>query len=101
MGDFSGWVDGKRFDLGDIPLRIGGIKNYDTGDDEVILEAPLLWGSSAQVSKAYWFRPALVDSLHQLSLTSLSHLIHLTTPICVFNQFIVTFDSSHGSHSCF
>ncbi len=32
-----------------LPIRIGGIKTYDTGEDEVIMEAPVLWGSNAQV----------------------------------------------------
>ena len=29
-----------------------GIKNYDTGDDEVILETGILWGSNAQVGES-------------------------------------------------
>ena len=48
-GDFSSWVLDKPFDLGDVPFKIGGIKNYNTGDDEVIIEAPVLWGSNAKV----------------------------------------------------
>jgi len=40
----------QEFGLGSIPLRFGGIKSYDTPDDEVVLEIPLLWGSDAKVS---------------------------------------------------
>ncbi len=37
------------FTVGAVPPRLGGIKSYDTSDDEVILEVPLLWGSTCQV----------------------------------------------------
>mmetsp|Transcript_21148 Transcript_21148/g.58683 ORF Transcript_21148/g.58683 Transcript_21148/m.58683 type:complete len:654 (+) Transcript_21148:121-2082(+) len=36
-------------DLGNRPIRIGGIKVYETNEDEVILEAPILWGSNAKI----------------------------------------------------
>ena len=39
----------QQFNVGDIPLRLGGIKSYDTPDDEVVLEIPILWGSDAKV----------------------------------------------------
>lgn len=39
-------------DLGTKPLRIGGIKTYETKDDEVIVEAPILWGSDCRVGVA-------------------------------------------------
>lgn len=35
-------------DLGTMPLKLGGVKVYDTRDDEVILEAPIMWGSDAK-----------------------------------------------------
>lgn len=38
------------FTMGTIPLRLGGIKSYDTADDEVVLEVPLHWGSDTKVS---------------------------------------------------
>ena len=47
--DYGAWVKDKPFDLGDVPLRLGGIKTYDTGDDEAIIEASLLWGSNIKV----------------------------------------------------
>jgi hypothetical protein len=42
-------IDLQNFSAGSIPLRLGGIKSYDTSDDEVVVEVPILWGSDAQV----------------------------------------------------
>lgn len=30
---------------------MGGIKSYSTSDDEVVLEVPLVWGSTCKVSR--------------------------------------------------
>ena len=40
-----------KVDLGKRPMKLGGIKAYETREDEVIMEAPVLWGSSADVSR--------------------------------------------------
>ncbi len=40
----------QKFTIGSVPPRIGGIKCYDTSDDEVVLEVPLVWGSNCTVS---------------------------------------------------
>mmetsp|Transcript_9432 Transcript_9432/g.22710 ORF Transcript_9432/g.22710 Transcript_9432/m.22710 type:complete len:583 (-) Transcript_9432:189-1937(-) len=42
-------LDVECFDLGDRPIRIGGIKVYETNEDEVIIEAPILWGSNSTI----------------------------------------------------
>ncbi|CAD7700524.1 unnamed protein product [Ostreobium quekettii] len=42
-------IDIERMDLGSKPLKIGGFKTYETREDEVIMEAPLLWGSNANI----------------------------------------------------
>lgn len=39
----------EELDLGALPLRLAGLKVYDTKDDEVILEAPIQWGSAIKV----------------------------------------------------
>ena len=39
----------QELDLGHLPLRLAGLKVYDTKDDEVILEAPIQWGSAVKV----------------------------------------------------
>ena len=39
----------EELDLGDLPLRLAGLKVYDTKDDEVIIEAPIQWGSAIKV----------------------------------------------------
>eukprot|EP00967_Tisochrysis_lutea_P027499 scaffold31941_cov24-Tisochrysis_lutea.AAC.1 len=43
------WIKRKDFTLGKFPLQLGGIKSYDTPDDEVVLETPIMWGSDAKV----------------------------------------------------
>ena len=42
----------EELDLGEFPLRLAGLKVYDTKDDEVILEAPVQWGSAVKVRAA-------------------------------------------------
>ena len=42
-------VDIEAIDLGEQPPAIGGAKTYTSSADEAILEAPLMWGSSARV----------------------------------------------------
>eukprot|EP00803_Ostreobium_quekettii_P010414 evm.model.scf_2737EXC.1 EVM.evm.TU.scf_2737EXC.1 scf_2737EXC:263-9582(+) len=42
-------IDIEKMDLGNHPMKIGGFKTYETREDEVIMEAPLLWGSSAHI----------------------------------------------------
>lgn len=39
----------EELDLGELPLRLAGLKVYDTKDDEVIIEAPIQWGSAIKV----------------------------------------------------
>lgn len=39
----------ENLDLGNNPLKVGGFKTYETQEDEVIMEAPLQWGSNAKV----------------------------------------------------
>uniref|UniRef100_A0A6S8NBT6 C2 domain-containing protein n=3 Tax=Dunaliella tertiolecta TaxID=3047 RepID=A0A6S8NBT6_DUNTE len=43
------WIKRKDFTLGKFPLQLGGIKSYDTPDDEVVLETPIMWGSDAKL----------------------------------------------------
>lgn len=38
-----------QLDLGETPLRLAGIKVYNTKDDEVIMECPIQWGSLMKV----------------------------------------------------
>ncbi|KAF5832806.1 hypothetical protein DUNSADRAFT_11179 [Dunaliella salina] len=49
-GPAAEWVRGNEFHLGRLPLQLGGIKSYDTPDDEVVLEIPLMWGSDAKLN---------------------------------------------------
>ena len=42
-------VDIELIDLGTNPLRIGGIKAYETVGEEVMIEVPVQWGSNARV----------------------------------------------------
>eukprot|EP00210_Caulerpa_lentillifera_P009648 g9204.t1 len=42
-------IDIEHINLGDHPMKLGGIKTYETREDEVIIEAPVLWGSNAQI----------------------------------------------------
>ena len=59
-GDLDAWVKDRPFDLGEIPIKIGGIKTYQTGDDEVIVEAPVLWGGNAKVKSCRHVRASLL-----------------------------------------
>lgn len=43
-------VNIENIDLGKRPMKIGGFKTYETRDDEVIVEAPILWGSDCDVN---------------------------------------------------
>lgn len=36
-------------DCGAVPVRLDGIKTYDTKEDELIIEAPVVWGSQLKV----------------------------------------------------
>ncbi|GAX84222.1 hypothetical protein CEUSTIGMA_g11645.t1 [Chlamydomonas eustigma] len=54
--DFSTWIKDKHFDIGDVPLRLGGIKTYNTGEDEVIVETSVLWGSNAKLHVGVFLR---------------------------------------------
>lgn len=38
-----------QLDLGEAPLRLAGVKVYNTKDDEVIMECPIQWGSLLKV----------------------------------------------------
>lgn len=42
-------IDIENMDLGNKPLKLGGFKTYETREDEVIMEAPLLWGSNSDI----------------------------------------------------
>ena len=42
-------IDFEAIDLGTKPMQIGGIKTYNTSEDEVIFESPGVWGSNARV----------------------------------------------------
>eukprot|EP00892_Ulva_mutabilis_P003246 jgi/Ulvmu1/1293/UM011_0017.1 len=46
----------EELDLGPLPMRLAGLKVYDTKDDEVIIEAPIQWGSAIKVHVAAWVR---------------------------------------------
>lgn len=49
--DFAAWVkDKKKFTPGTVPPKLGGFKVYNTGDDEVIVEMPFIWGSDMHFS---------------------------------------------------
>lgn len=39
----------QEFTIGSHPPRLAGIKSYNTPDDEVMLETPIIWGSNSQV----------------------------------------------------
>jgi hypothetical protein len=39
----------KYFTLGDYPVRVAGMKVYQTSDESCILETPVCWGSHAAV----------------------------------------------------
>jgi hypothetical protein len=39
----------KYFTLGDYPVRVSGMKVYQTSDESCILETPVCWGSNAAV----------------------------------------------------
>ena len=42
-------VDFEAIDLGTKAMQIGGIKMYQTSEDEIIFEAPGIWGSNARI----------------------------------------------------
>lgn len=42
-----------QLDLGPAPLRLAGVKVYNTKDDEVIMECPIQWGSLMKVCFQY------------------------------------------------
>ena len=42
-------VDIETLDLGDIPMSVGGVKVYQTSEDEGIFETPTTWGSNAVI----------------------------------------------------
>ena len=42
-------VDIENLDMGTIPLSVGGVKVYETSEDEGIFECPMTWGSNAVV----------------------------------------------------
>lgn len=42
-------VEIELIDLGTNPLRIGGVKAYETNGEEVMIEVPISWGSNARV----------------------------------------------------
>lgn len=42
-------VEIEHFELGDNPIRLGGIKTYDCSDFECIFETMLMWGSASKI----------------------------------------------------
>jgi hypothetical protein len=50
LRDYSKWVKDKSFHMGTIAPRVGGIKVYETSEDEVVMEVPLIWGGNMKVS---------------------------------------------------
>ena len=42
-------IDIELIDFGTKPLHVGGLKVFNSHDDEVIMECPLFWGSNARV----------------------------------------------------
>jgi hypothetical protein len=42
-------IDLEVIDLGEAPVRLGGMKVYDTREDNLIMEAPLIFGSGLRV----------------------------------------------------
>lgn len=42
-------VNIELIDLGTHPIAIGGVKAYETADEESMLEVPVQWGSNARV----------------------------------------------------
>ncbi|KAK9787262.1 hypothetical protein WJX73_001203 [Symbiochloris irregularis] len=42
-------VDFEAIDLGTKPMQIGGIKTYQTSEDEIIFESPGSWGSNSRI----------------------------------------------------
>lgn len=42
-------IDIELIDFGTKPMRVAGVKVYNSVDDEVIMETPLCWGSNARV----------------------------------------------------
>ena len=42
-------VDVETLDMGTLPMSVGGVKVYQTSEDEGIFECPLTWGSNARV----------------------------------------------------
>uniref|UniRef100_A0A7S0S0C1 C2 domain-containing protein n=1 Tax=Chlamydomonas leiostraca TaxID=1034604 RepID=A0A7S0S0C1_9CHLO len=69
---WAAWVKDKDFDIGKIPPRMGGVKSYNTSDDEVVIETPLVWGSDCQFDVGVFLRfgpirlyvPVQVANLH-------------------------------------
>lgn len=46
---FLSSIEIEKISLGSNPMKLGGIKTYETREDEVIIEAPVLWGSDLEV----------------------------------------------------
>ena len=42
-------VDIENLDMGTIPMSVGGVKVYQTSEDEGIFECPMTWGGDAVV----------------------------------------------------
>lgn len=62
-------IEIEHMDLGKKPLQIGGIKTYETRDDEVIIEAPILWGSDARVRGLIWSTCMIINGFVSASCT--------------------------------
>jgi hypothetical protein len=49
--DYAAWIkDRKKFTPGTVAPKFGGFKVYNTGEDEVVLEVPIIWGSDMHFS---------------------------------------------------
>ncbi len=55
----------EKFDFGDSPLRVAGLKRYNTSQDEVILDMPVQWGSQVDIRyyDCWWLMIVLTADL--------------------------------------
>ena len=61
-----------QLDLGEAPLRLAGVKVYNTKDDEVIMECPIQWGSLMKV-RSFEFCQLRAGPVHRSCITGRCH----------------------------
>lgn len=66
------WIRDKDFTIGSIPPRVGGIKSYNTSDDEVILEIPFVWGANCKFDLGVFLRLGPIRLYVPLQIANLS-----------------------------